>query len=199
MIISSLEKKNDSTTYIVTIDNEKYLLDEEVVLKYRLFPKTEIDDSILSSLIKYNDYISFYNKALNYSIKYGKPSNMIKKYLLDRDCNQEYADKIVEELINKKILNDNLLIKNQINYLITNYNGILMIKKKLYEKGFSKELIDKEILELDYDLYYEYLNKCYLKNIDKYKKYDSYTSKLKLKNYLLQRGYRASDLNNINM
>ena len=83
MIVISLEKKDNSSSYIVTIDNEKYLLDEEVVLKYSLFPNSIIDEDILSSLIKYNDYMSFYNKALNYSIKYGKPSKMIKKYLID--------------------------------------------------------------------------------------------------------------------
>ena len=199
MIVISLEKKDNSSSYIVTIDNEKYLLDEEVVLKYRLFPNSIIDEDILSSLIKYNDYMSFYNKALNYSIKYGKPSKMIKKYLIDKECSIEYADKIVEELINKKILNDNILCKGQINYLISTYNGILMIKKKLFDKGFPKEVIDKELEELDYDLYYEFLNKFYIKNKDKYNKYDSYIAKMKLKSYLLQRGYTISDINNLDI
>ncbi len=199
MIISSLERKESSSSYIVIIDNKKYILDEEVVLKYRLFPNNEISDDIIDCLIDYNSYMEYYNKALNYSIKYAKPSKRIIDYLLDKGCNQENALKIVEELMNKKILNDNILCKNQINYLITNYNGILMIKKKLYEKGFSKEVIDKEMEKLDYDLYYEYLNKCYIKNKDKYNKYDSNISKIKLKGYLLQRGYIISDLNNIDI
>ena len=72
MIINSLDRIENSSNYKVIIDNEKYILDESVILKYRLFPNTTIDDSIIESLIKYNDYINYYNKALNYTVKYAK-------------------------------------------------------------------------------------------------------------------------------
>ena len=74
-----------------------------------------------------------------------------------------------------------------------------MIKKKLFDKGFTKEVIDNELEELDYDLYYDFLNKFYIKNKDKYNKYDSYMAKMKLKSYLLQRGYTISDINNLDI
>lgn len=194
MIINSLDKIANTSNYIVVIENEKYILDEAVVLKYRLFPNTNVDTEVISSLIKYNDYINYYNKALSYTVKYAKPSKAINDYLLSKSCPTEYIPLIIKELMDKKILNDESLCKSYINYLISNLNGRLMISKKLYEKGFSKDLIREALEEMDINLYNEALLKCYEKNKSKYNKYDSYTSKQKLKNYLLSRGYTINDL-----
>lgn len=196
--VNSLEKKDNSSLYIVIINEKKYLLDEEVVLKYRLFKNSIVEDDIINEIIEYNDYINYYNKALDYSIKYNKPSKMIYNYLIDKGCSDEYSKKIIDELINKKILNDKLLCKNQIYYLINSFNGKLLIEKKLFEKGFDKIMYQELLNDLDYELYYSSLIKCVNKNKDKYKKYDKYKAKEKLKSYLIGRGYTFSDLDTIN-
>ena len=194
MIINSLDRIENSSNYKVIIDNEKYILDESVILKYRLFPNTTIDDSIIESLIKYNDYINYYNKALNYTVKYAKPSKAISDYLLSKACPNNYIPLIIKDLQDKKILNDDILCRSYISYLITNYNGRLMISKKLYEKGFTKEVINNSMEAIDINLYNEALMKCYNKHKNKYNKYDSYIAKQKLKNYLLSRGYTINDI-----
>ena len=137
--------------------------------------------------------------ALAYAIRYGKSSSSVTEYLLEKGLSINDSKKIVLELINKKIINDNELIVSITSSLIRSGNGILLIKNKLYEKGFSKELIDYAISEIDIDEYNNALIKLYNKIKDKYQKFDEKIRKYKIKNYLLSRGYLLDDLDILNM
>ena len=125
MIISSLEKKNDSTTYIVTIDNEKYLLDEEVVLKYRLFPKTEIDDSILSDEndIKYVNRDNYFKVATPQVFTYIKIKEAYKDY--DNSSTDDFS-----KLLNKGYKVDTIII-SKITFKVTTIEDLILLKAYL--------------------------------------------------------------------
>ena len=100
--------------------------------------------------------------------------------------------------VDKSIYQDK--IKNYINKKVkSNKSSIMEFKRKtlkeLIDKGFEKEDITNYLDSLDIiedeDMIKRLVNKLYNKYINKY---DLYTTKLKIKNYLYQKGY-----NNINI
>ena len=92
------------------------------------------------------------------------------------------------------IVNDIAIIDSLISSLSRKGNGKLLIKEKLYQKGFSKTDIDERLSLMDVSEYKDGLIKLYHKVEAKYDKYDSYIKNEKLKSYLLRRGYTYSEI-----
>ena len=96
MIVTNL-KKLKNNNYLVTIDDEDYKFDEEIILNYRLVKGKELDEKTLKDAIIKNNIALYYNKALNYVAKYQKGSNEIYDYLKK----YELDDKDIHFIINK--------------------------------------------------------------------------------------------------
>lgn len=196
MIVTDL-KKYKNNDYIVIIDNNEYILDEEIIIEYRLVKNKEIDSNLLLEIKEKNNISKLYKRALDYSLKYNKNKAQIYDYLISKGANNKEAVYIIEKLTNIKAINDNSLINNLITSLIKKGNGKLLIEKKLYEKQFSKELIDEAINNLDYEEYINQLSNLYEKIKNKYDDEKSYIRINKIKKYLLSRGYTYTDLDNL--
>ncbi|MDE7385222.1 MAG: hypothetical protein K2M84_05645, partial [Anaeroplasmataceae bacterium] len=80
MIVSRLTKCKEST-YEVEIEKKVYVLDEETVLKYRLFKGYEISSEELDECIQSNELETIKKKAYSYYLKYQKNTYEIIKYL----------------------------------------------------------------------------------------------------------------------
>ncbi len=199
MIVTNL-KKLKNNNYLVTIDDEDYKFDEEIILNYRLVKGKELDEKTLKDAIIKNNIALYYNKALNYVVKYQKGSNEIYDYLKKYELDDKDIYFIINKLKSIKLIDDNKLINNLVSSLVRNANGINMIREKLYQKKFNSSLIDEALKAIDYDEYYEALNKLVIKSKEKYKKEENdYKRLIKIKNYLLQRGYTYSDIENIDI
>ncbi len=199
MIVTNL-KKLKNNNYLVTIDDTDYKFDEEIILNYRLVKGKELDEKTLNDAIIKNNIAVYYNKALNYAAKYQKGSNEIYDYLKKYDLDDKDIYFIINKLKSIKLIDDNKLINNLVSSLVRNANGINMIKEKLYQKKFNSTLIDEAIKSIDYDEYYEALNKLVIKAKEKYKKEENdYKRIIKIKNYLLQRGYTYNDIETIDI
>ena len=199
MIVSNL-KQLKNKNYLVTIDGNDYKFDEEIILKYRLVKGKELDEKTLNEAILKNNIAIYYNKALNYAAKYQKGSNEIYDYLKKYELEDKDIYQIIDKLKNIKIINDDKLINDLVSSLVYKGNGINMIKEKLYQKKFNSNLIDEALKQINYDDYYDALNKLAIKAKEKYKKEENeYKKKIKIKNYLLQRGYTYSDIENIDI
>ena len=59
-------KLNKNGKYEVTIDNTKYILYQDVIIKYLLFSKKEIDNNVLNDIIKDNIYYEAYDKIIKF-------------------------------------------------------------------------------------------------------------------------------------
>lgn len=196
MIVEKLEAKANGRDirYICQIDGIEYSFSEDVILEYRLVKGKEINQSILDEAIKKNDLSFYYDKALNYAYKYSKNSVEIYDYLLNKGLvNNEIAE-IIDKLKKIKIIDDEKLAKDLASYYARSGNGRLMISKKLYERKFNDSLIDIGLSSIDEDEYYKAMLKIYQKALLKYKS-DNYNDKMKLKRYILQRGYSIAELN----
>lgn len=196
MIVEKLEAKANGKNirYICQIDGIEYSFSEDVILEYRLVKGKEINQSILDEAIKKNDLSFYYDKALNYAYKYSKNSVEIYDYLLNKGLvNNEIAE-IIDKLKKIKLIDDEKLAKDLASYYARSGNGRLMISKKLFERKFNDSLIDIGLSSIDEDEYYKAMLKIYQKALLKYKS-DNYNDKMKLKRYILQRGYSISEFN----
>lgn len=195
MIVDSLTK-NKNGSYNVIIDGKSYTFDEEIVVEYRLVKGKEVSKDSLSNALSKNELMEYYYKALNYSINYGKNSNQLKDYLREKGLEDYKIALIIDMLISNKAIDDKAIIISITNTYIRKSYGKLLIKQKLIERKFSKDLIEYAISNIDYDLYYDSLNKLYNKVKNKYDG-DKYTKKMKLNKYLASKGYTFDDISSI--
>ena len=190
MTTTQIKKVKDK--YKVTLGDESILVTEETVLKFRLFNSKELDN--LDEIKKYDLFENYKNKAISYQVRYAKNSKEVISYLLDKDLDYEEASLIVEDLINKKILNDQIIANNVASSLARNSNGLLMIKMKLKNRQFDDNIIDIAIDNISEDDYNFGLEKIIKKANNKYDKLnDDYLKKNKIKEYLYRHGYVGID------
>ena len=190
MTTTQIKKVKDK--YKVTLGDEAILVTEETVLKFRLFNSKELDN--LDEIKKYDLFENYKNKAISYQVRYAKNSKEVISYLLDKDLDFEEASLIVEDLTNKKILNDQIIANNVASSLARNSNGLLMIKMKLKNRQFDDNIIDIAIDNISEDDYNLGLEKIIKKVNNKYDKLnDDYLKRNKIKEYLYRHGYVGID------
>ena len=191
MTTTQIKKVKDK--YKITLGDESVLVTEETVLKFRLFNPKELDN--LDEIKKYDLFESYKNKAISYQVKYAKNSKEVINYLLDKGLDYNESKEIVDDLIQKKILNDQIIANNLASSLARNSNGLLMIKMKLKNKLFDDEVIDIAINQITIEDYNYGLEKIIDKANNKYSKLeDDYIRRNKIKEYLYRHGYVGIDI-----
>jgi len=68
MKITNYKKKKTNLYEVTLSNNEKLLLYDDVILKYELLLKKEINEKELDEIIEFNSYLESYNKALKFII-----------------------------------------------------------------------------------------------------------------------------------
>ena len=137
--ILKFRKKKYSNIYEITLsNNEKLDLYDDVILKYELLLKKEIDEKLLDEIIIYNNYLESYNKAL----KLIKTKLRTEKELRDKlfDYSEEAILYTIDRLRKEGYLNKDLYIKAFINDAINlKMVGPVAIIHDLKLKGFLEE------------------------------------------------------------
>ncbi len=199
MIINDIKKVPKKSYYLVTIDYKDYQIEELVLTKYDLYEGMEIDSKKFFQILDESEISSGYNMAVKYLVKYVKSETEIRRYLLGKKIKSRNINIIIDKLKQNRLINDGKMIDAILTSLILSGNGINLIRHKLYQKGFDKELIDSKLEDLDEELYVETINKMYEKALKRYKKYDEYVRINKVKSYLVSRGYTLSDIEKLNI
>ena len=111
MKIIKYEKKANSN-YLVYFDNDtKIKLNEDVILKYKLLYKKEIDEFLLKDIISENNNYDIYNKCVNYIGVRLRSINEMKEYMLRKGVSEEVINDTLERLIKNKLLGKYLLFE----------------------------------------------------------------------------------------
>ena len=170
-----LKKKNFQNS---EIEYALQRLEKEGYLNHKMYIEAYIHDAI-------NLKTEGENKILEDLEKSGFTYEEIKSELdkVDKDL---YDDKI-EKYINKKLKG--------------NKKSVHEFKRKivgeLINKGFRKEDIERYLNKIEINDNEEEIKKIITKLYNKYiKKYDLYTTKLKIKNYLYTKGYQNIEIDN---
>lgn len=195
MKIEKYVKRKSDCYEIVLEDGNKILLHEDLILKYELLLKKEIDFSQINKLLKeQNNYLA-YDKAIKYIGKRMRSCFEVRIYLEKLEIEQHIIDDIIQKLNNQGYLNDKdycmCYVKDRIN--LSN-DGPHKIINHLRQNKISADIINSSIAFFDKELQHEKINKLISKQIKSSGSKSSYTIKQKIVNNLINLGYDKSDI-----
>jgi regulatory protein len=184
-------KKLNKGKYKISFDRgNEIILYEDVILKYSLLLKKEIDLNLLDEILKENEFYEVYSLSLSYIEYKLRSKKELVSYLTKKEFKTEIIERVIEKLVSIGLLNDETYIKAFINDKInfTNY-GPYKIKKMLLDSELDEELIDKFLRNIDEDVMISRIKKI----IEKRKKISTKLSTKmfiqKTTEYLLMLGY----------
>lgn len=241
-------RKGKGNEYKIITDKDEYKLYDDIIIKYELLLKKDIDDKDFTKILEENKLFSAYYDALKLINTKLRTEKEIKVLLKKKEYNYKEIDYAIKRLDKEGYLNHKVYIEAFIHDMLNLYLiGEDKILKDLVNLGFEeKEIrlyldkIDKDIYKDKIDKYInkklkankkseiefkrkflgELINKGFSKNdimiflentnvvedeevtrrliiklYNKYiKKYDYNTVKLKIRNYLYQKGYKDIDI-----
>ena len=192
--IVSYKKKRNNIYEIALSNNEKISLYDDVILKYELLLKKEINDNELKDILFFNSKIESYNIALKFLNTKLRTEKEIKKKLISYD--KEVINYAIERLKNEGYINDNLYIKSyvndEINLKMSGPNKIIFDLKKL---GFNEINILDYINTFEEDIWLSKINKYVIKKINSNHNLSGFMLKQKLYNELINKGFYKEHIN----
>lgn len=148
MLIKEI-KKLKNNKYKITYDDKILLVHEDILIKYNILTKKNIDDKLLIEIEKENIYLEAYDKALRYLGIKMRLEKDIYTYLKDKYDNKT-INKVIDKLKKEGYLDTNKYIKAFINDKINLTNdGPYKIKRDLINKGIDESLIDLDIIDIN--------------------------------------------------
>ncbi len=140
-------KKGRNGKYCITLDNNsEIILYEEVILKYNLLIKKQIDEKELLEIDKYNQECDVYYVALSSLKNRYKSIYEMKEYLKKKEYPDDLVDKAVYKLIEQGYLNDRSFAKSYIStQMLLSNKGPYKIRKELSDKKIDEMIIEDEI------------------------------------------------------
>lgn len=191
-------QKGKKNRYIVTLNEKEYDVNENLILNYHLVKGYVIeDDKVLDDIISDISYYDFYDIALTYLERNIKSSGEIKKYLKKKGASDEISSKIVSALISHKLLDDKKYFELYVSHYIRIGYGPIYIINKAKQSDIPQNIIE----EFDFINYKDDIKASCLKQSQKkiklIKESDAYQKIMKLKRYLISRGYDYNMINEV--
>lgn len=153
--------KKGNGNYQITLDiGKKYNLNEDLILKYNLLYKKEIDENILKELLNENNKYDIYNKCVKYIAVRLRSVNEMRLFMQKKNIDSAEIEKNIDRLIKNNLLNDEMFakafIKDKLNFTTM---GPYRILKELELHNIDKNIINKYIYEIDEDFLCDKINK----------------------------------------
>lgn len=185
-MIKIVEIKKLKKNYQLTFDDDTTLVvDEDTIVKYRLFPGREIFDmSLLTESIETN---KLYDKAARFA-SFGKSENQMVSYL--NDLGIDDTTEMIFKLKKDHFINDYKMI----NALKKKGYSYLKLEEKLRYYQFDDEDISNALS--DYDEYPSLLKE-YKLALKKYSKEIGQKKPEKIYRYLLSKGFNEYSVSSI--
>lgn len=194
MKIKSYKKKKTNIYEITFVNNEKISLYDDVILKYKLLLKKEIDNEELKKIVQYNSYLESYNIALKYLNIKLRTEKEIRKKLINFDV--EAVNYAINRLKEDGYLNNELYIKSyindEVNLKLIGPNKILFNLKKM---GFKDDEISNYLNKFDEEIWLNKINKYVIKKINSNHNLSGLVLKQKLIQDLLNKGFYKEHIN----
>lgn len=181
------KKRNDKYT-IELNDGTKFETYSEVILKNNLLYKKELDNKLLSKISKENEYYDSYDKVLKFVLKKVRSIKETNEYIIKQ--NLIYGEKIIKDLKERKLLNDEMFAKSFVNdrfYL--SKDGPYKIYNELIKYDIDETIIKKCLDKITEEEIKEKITKYIAKKISNNSKYSNRILKEKVLNELYNLGY----------
>lgn len=183
-------KKVGKNKYKVFFNNTDLTLYEDIILKYDLLIKSDIDTQLIDEIIKENRDYESYDLALSYIEIKMRNKKELYKYLTNKGFEEDIINKTISKIENLGLLDNKQYIKAFINDKVNLSNdGPYKIKKALLELEFEENDINDYLYTIDREVWSEKLDKLInkKKSIMKSKSYYMFVNKIK--NDLYNLGY----------
>lgn len=182
--------KDKQNKYKVVIDDEEYILYDDVIIKFNLLASKEISENAFKEVITFNDELKSYYDSIKYINRRLRSEKEIREYLEKKGIDKATIDKTVKRLKDSRFLNDEIYLqayfKDQIN--LTN-NGPKKIEANLIKLGLDKDEIEEKINAIDSNVWYEKCEKYIDKKIKVNHTSSSNMLKIKITNDLINLGF----------
>lgn len=193
-------KKVGKNKYKIIFDNTDLTLYEDVILKYDLLIRKEVDLDLIDKIIEENKYEDAFETSVSYiEIKMRNKKEIID-YLKKKEFNESHINYAVDKLNKLNLLNEKRYIEAFINDKVNlTLDGPFKIRKALLDYDFSENDIDNYLNTFSNDIWESKLNKIInkKKSLMKNKSYNMFINKLKLDLYNM--GYDKYMIDNILM
>lgn len=190
MKIEHCRKVNNSMYELILSDGRKLNLYDDVILKYELLLKRDIDDTLLEAVMNENKYFDFYYLSLKYIKARRRSTKEVYDKLFDSGCTKSQLFDILNKLISQGYLNDadyaNSFCHEQI---ITTSRGPLKIKMELLKKGIEATIAEEAMQQYTDDIQREKVEKIISKMIKSNRTRSSIELEKKIVNDLLSKGF----------
>lgn len=187
MIVTTIKKMDKG--YEVCIDEKTYLLEEETILKYRLYSGKEVKEEEVELFIKDSGIEQIKKRALAYQMRYLKSSRETLEYLIRKEIDASLAHQAISSLVEQGLLRDEQLAGAMASSYARASNGPRMIRQKLILHRFSEDVIDIALKNISKDDIEEGKNKLLKKAQKKLEKYSDFEKRQKLRQIFYQHGY----------
>ena len=183
-------KKIGKNKYKVFFDNTDLVLFEDIILKYDLLIKKNIDTALIDEIIKENRWYEAYDMALGYIEIKMRNKREIVKYLENKMYDNKIIDNVISKLESIGLLNNKSYITAYVNDKVNLSNdGPNKIKKALLDLDFKEDDINEYLYTLDRKIWENKLEKIINKKKGLMKNKSYYMFINKLKNDLYNLGY----------
>lgn len=154
-------KKGKNGKYSVYLDDGRELsLYEDIILKYELLLKKDIDNKMIDSIYQANLEYDVYFVALKSVSRRNKSCFELTTELEKKEYPQEFISSAIKKLSDQGYLDDRGFARSYINnQIITTGHGPLKIKNDLLNKKIDSNVIDEEMAVFSDDLVREKINK----------------------------------------
>lgn len=196
MQITEIKKIGRGDRYYLIIDEvNKFVVEAEILAKYKLKTLDEIECEKLNKLLLENGELSCFDRALSYLEKNIKTEKGIREYLKQKGFLEESIDNAVEKLREYGYIDDGVYAENYIR-TYKDKKGKKLLRFELALKGVDKALIEEKLDELVEDE--EELESCRTL-CKKYIKNKTLDQKLKQKTYahLTTKGFSSDVISRV--
>ncbi len=183
-------KKTSRGRYIITLDNNKLTLYEDVILNNNLLFQKDITLELLEKVMNENNYYEAYDLSLSYIETKLRTESEIISYLEKKGFTKNIIDDTINKLKESNLINEKLYIEAYTNDKINlSSYGPFKIKRNLLDLGLSEEEIDAYLDTISSEVWKSKLDKIISKKVSLMKNKSAYMIKNKLKVDLFNLGY----------
>ena len=190
-------KKQNNNLYTVLWDDDTTLkLYDDTIIKYNLLGKKEFTSKERDQIIKTNNGLEAYYKALKYLSYKLRTKKEVEKYLRQNKYGTDIINEAIKRLENEKYLNDDIYLQAYINDQINlSSKGPNLIKKELEKAGFIETKIDSYLAKITDEVWLAKIKKIIEKKTKANHNLSSRMLKEKIKQYLIKEGYFLDQIN----
>jgi len=193
MKIIKFTKKKDGMYSLLLEDNNVILVHEDLILKYDLLLKKDIDDKLRDTIEKENLNYTAKTVALKYITVRFRSEKELREYLSKKDVDKDIIDLTIKSLKDEGYINDERFAEMYINDKINlSMDGPDKVRRGLSDLGVRDSIINNKMEKYTKEIEIERINKIIDKQIKINHTKSNYLLKNKILNYLSNNGYSKS-------